>query len=276
MKLKILFAGIVGAIFFSCSSVPKDMLFFQDIDGKQQKFDAIHFFEAEPVLLPNDRLFITVSAPIFNQDKVAQFNLPLATFLRAGTEEVSTATSALQTYLVESDGAISYPILGKVKIGGLTVSKATEKIKQEIIATYPDMANVVVNLQVTNFRVYVSGEVNAPRAIDVSNSRISILDAIGEAGGLNQYADRKNILLIRNNNDKIEHYRFDITKTDLFASPYFYLHQNDLVVVEPNKTKQKDSRVSSADSFRMSVMSFALSAVSVIASTLLTLRALNQ
>jgi polysaccharide export outer membrane protein len=250
------------------------MLMFQDIDKMPQNMEATRYFDVEPAIRPGDNLLITVSSPVLTQEKIAQYNLPLTSYLVPGETAVLT-TASLQTYLVDKNGFITFPVVGDINLGGLTKTKATEKIKEAIQQRNPEFDNLVVNLQFIDFKVYVTGEVTKPGPVPVTSTKISILDAIGEAGGLTTYGNRTDVLLIRNVNDKIEHIRFDLTKSDIFTSPYFYLQQNDIVIVEPNDTRLKDSKVSAADSFRMSVMSFGFSVISVIVSTIITLRAIN-
>jgi polysaccharide export outer membrane protein len=128
-----------------------------------------------------------------------------------------------------------------------------------------------------SFRVTVLGEVLKPGTIPVTQEKMSILDAIGAANDLTIYGDRTNVLLIRENNDgSLEHIRFDLTKSDIFSSPYYYLQQNDKIIVEPNRTRQLDSKYGTADGYKLSIYSMIFSAVSVIASTTIAIISLNK
>lgn len=244
-------------------TVPRNITYFQDLNSyQQQQLRAGEMYE--PIIKNNDQLLITVSAPILDQQSVAQFNLPMITYLAPG-ETTSIQSNSVQTYMVESDGTIAFPVLGKIHLAGLTKSQAIEQISRQV-SDY--IANPIVNIQIVSFKVTVLGEVAKPGPIDVKNERISILDALGAAGDLTIYGNRQNVLLIRDNNGTIEYVKFDLTKSDLFISPYYYLQQNDLLVVDSNNTRKQDSKYGTADTYRNSLVTVLFSAVSVIISFL--------
>jgi polysaccharide export outer membrane protein len=264
MRLKFLLLSVFPLLLFSCMTTPKNVAYFQDLDKYQQKLRSEESYSFEPVIKINDHLLITVSAPIVDQESVAQFNLPMTTFLTPG-ETKSTPSTAVQTYVVENDGSINFPVIGKIHLSGFTKTQAIEQITK-LVSDY--IENPVINLQIISFKVTVLGEVLKPGTIEVKDERISILDALGAAGDLTIYGDRENVLLIRDNNGTIEHVKFDLTKADLFSSPYYYLQQNDVVIVEPNKTRKLESKYGAADSYRNSLFSISFTAVSVIVSFL--------
>jgi polysaccharide export outer membrane protein len=266
MKLKILLLGFFPVFLFSCMTAPKDVAYFQDLDKKQQKILAENAQVYEPVIKNSDQLLITISAPIPDQEIVAQFNLPMTTFLTPG-ETTIMQSSSIQTYIVEKDGAIIFPVIGKIQLAGLTKTQAVAHIT-DLVSNYIPEANPIVNLRIISFRVGVFGEVTKPGWVDVADERISILDAIIAVSDLTIYGDRHNVLLIRDNNGKPEYIRFDLTKSDLFMSPYYYLQQNDVIYVEPNKTRKLDSKYGTADSYRVSLLSISFTAVSVLVSFL--------
>jgi polysaccharide export outer membrane protein len=245
-------------------TTPKNVAYFQDLDEHQQKLRSEENYSFEPIIKINDRLLITVSAPIVDQQSVAQFNLPMTTFLSPG-ETVATPSTSVQTYMVENDGSINFPVIGKIRLDGFTKTQAVEYITM-LVSDY--IESPVINLQIISFKVTVLGEVFKPGTIEVKNERISILDALGAAGDLTIYGNRENVLLIRDNNGTIEHEKFDLTKADLFSSPYYYLQQNDVVIVEPNETRKLESKYGTADSYRNSLFSISFTAVSIIVSFL--------
>jgi polysaccharide export outer membrane protein len=244
-------------------TTPKNVAYFQDLDKYQQQLRT-EDYGYEPVIKNNDQLLITVSAPIVDQQSVAQFNLPMTTFLTPG-ETTIAQSSSIQTYMVGKDGAINFPVIGKIRLLGLTKAQAMDYIGQ-LVSDY--IESPVINLQIISFKVTVLGEVLKPGPVDVRDERVSILDAIGAAGDLTIYGDRQNVLLIRDNNGAIEHVKFDMTKSDLFTSPYYYLQQNDIVIVEPNASRKKESKFGSADTYQNSLLSLGFTAVSVIVSFL--------
>lgn len=183
-------------------------------------------------------------------------------------EQPFVASQAMYTYLVDKEGYINFPVIGKIKVDGLTKQELSSLLQDKISKYVKDP---LVNVQITNFKVMVMGEVTRPGGLSVKNDRITILDAIGYSGDLTINADRKNILVIRDNNGQKEFGRLDITQPDIFASPYFYLQQNDVVYVEPNVAKQKNARYSQAQQYNITVFSSILSAVSVITTVILAI-----
>jgi polysaccharide export outer membrane protein len=271
MKLKILLILIFPAFFFSCMAPPKNIVYFQDLDEYPQSINSTPY--KEPVIKNKDELLITVSALALNQEKVAQFNLPAVGYM-SSTETKTQTNPSLQTYIVDTEGKIKFPVIGEITLAGLTRSQAIEHLKN-LISNYID--DPIINLRFTSFNIVIFGEVRSPGTLYFNRDKISILDAVGAAGDLTLYGDRKNILLIRENSDgTIERTRFDLTSSDLFSSPYYYLQQNDKIFVEPNKTRQSDSKYGAADGYKLSIFSMAFGAISVIASTTLAIISLRK
>jgi len=275
MKIKISLILLSPAFFFSCMTVPKNVVYFQDLEEYRQNQQLINDSKVyEPIIKNFDELLITISAPVLDQVKVAQFNLPMTSYLSPGEETMVQQSISVQTYTVDHDGSINYPVIGQIHLAGLTKSQAVERIKT-LISDYFD--DPIVTLKIMSFKVTVLGEVLKPGTISVSQERISILDAIGAANDLTIHGNRKNVLLIRENNDgKLDFIRFDLTKSDLFASPYYYLQQNDKIIVEPNKTRQLESKYGVADGYKFSIYSMVFSAVSIVASTTIAIISLRK
>ncbi|MCC8146884.1 MAG: polysaccharide biosynthesis/export family protein [Bacteroidales bacterium] len=257
MKLKLLFLLSVSILLFSCKSVPTDVAYFQDFEKYTKEIDD-NFYAYEPTIKTNDELMITVSSPILDQTQVAQFNLPMNSYLGDGG---SVQSVSMQTYKVDKNGYINFPVIGEIKLEGLTRSQAIDALKANITNYLPDP---IINLQIASFKVTVLGEVNRPGSINVRDERISILDAIGAAGDLTIYGKRENIKLIRDNNGKKEFYTYDLTQADIIASPYYYLQQNDVIYVEPNNTRKKASGFGAAENYSISLASVIFAAVSVV------------
>jgi len=274
MRLKTLITLIFPAFFFSCMTVPKSIAYFQDLNKPTQNVQKENgLIPYEPIIKKYDELLITVSSPVIDQEAVAQFNLPMTAFLTPGETTVQ-ASPSIQTYIVDNDGTINYPVVGRIALAGLTKSQAVTKIK-ELISNY--LKDPVINLRIISFKVTVLGEVFKPATILAEQEKISILDAIGAVGDLTIYGDRKNVLLIRENDDgTYTSKRFDLTSSDLFSSPYYYLQQNDKIIVEPNKTRQLESKYGPADSYKLSVFSMVFSALSVIATTTIAIISLSK
>jgi len=141
-------------------------------------------------------------------------------------------------YQVDKDGNIEYSLIGKIKVTGLTTSEARDVIKKESLRYYNEP---IVNVRITNFNVQVLGDVTRAGTIVSPSERFSIIDAITNAGDLSYSARRDNILLIRSQGDQKVCARYDISNTQIFKSPYYYLKQNDIIYVEPNKYKIQSS-----------------------------------
>jgi polysaccharide export outer membrane protein len=137
-------------------------------------------------------------------------------------------------YIVNADGEINFPVLGMIKVSGTTTKDLTNQLTTLLI---PYLKNAIVNIRLNNFKITVLGEVKSPGSYPVLNERISIIEAIGLAGDLTIYGKRKSVTLIREQDGKRTFNSIDLTNKELFNSPYFYLAQNDVIYVEPNKTK---------------------------------------
>lgn len=271
IKIKLLTLLSIVLFLFSCQSTPKNITYFQDLDpGVAEKY--LSDFQYEPIIKNNDQLLISVSSPTLNQELVAQFNLPTTSFMVAGETQLAQ-TSSMQTYTVDTEGFINYPVLGKIKMAGLTKSDAIKSLST-LVSEY--LENPIVNLQIVSFQVTVLGEVNRPGVVRAANERLSVLDAIGGAGDLTIFGCRENILLIRENNGKKQYAYFDMTKSDLFSSPYYYLQQNDVLVVEANDARKRASKFGAAENYNLSVYSVIASSVSIIASTVIAIISLNK
>jgi polysaccharide export outer membrane protein len=146
-------------------------------------------------------------------------------------------------------------------VQGKTTDSVREEIKNKAAAYYKDP---VVNVRFANFRVTVLGEVNKPSTYDMPNEKVTLLDALGAAGDLTIYGKRENVLLIRNKDGKKEFVRFNLNQSNLFTSPYFYLHQGDVVYVEPNKAKVASTDLTQVK--RISIMASVLSLLIVAVS----------
>ncbi|MDR1556952.1 MAG: polysaccharide biosynthesis/export family protein [Tannerellaceae bacterium] len=261
MKIKLLSAIWLICLLTSCGT-PRDVLYFQGVDSltKEQLTQMNQNYSSS--ICPGDLLTITVTA--WDPTVATPFNPPAWAYPLQGETEISSATQ-LHTYLVDNEGYITFPVIGKVKADGLSKQELANYLQKEISLYLKD---ALVSIQIVNYKVVIMGEISRPGAITVRNDRITILDAIGQSGDLTINANRKNILVIRNNNGEVEFGRVDITNPAIFASPYFYLKQNDLVYIEPNKPKQRNYNVTQSQTFTISIVSTLLTTVSVITTVL--------
>ena len=217
-------------VLLSCAS-KKKVVYLQDID-QTKSYDSSTLYE--PKLQPDDLLSIIVSAE--NPELTVPFNLPQI----QGNYEINNNQNGIKTYLVDNFGYIEFPVIGKVKLGGLTRTEATAKLVSSV-SEY--IKNPIVNLRILNFKISILGEVLKPSSFTLSSERITLLEAISMAGDLTIHGKRNNILIIREAEGKKTYNRIDITKSDFLNSPFYYLAQNDIIVVEPNKTRVNASVV---------------------------------
>lgn len=235
---KIYFVSFISILFvlIGCSS-QKEVAYFYGINS--QSADSINksFYKAhEARVCTGDMLSITVTG--LDPIAVAPFNLPLVSYATPGSDQLYSAPT-LQSYLVDIHGNINFPVIGTIKLVGLTKSEAIKYIDDQL---KPYLKNAIVTIQFMNYRITVLGEVLRPGQYSVGNERITILDALGLAGDMTIYGKRNNVLITRENNGKLEFVRLNLNTDEIFKSPYFYLQQNDVIYVEPNNVKSVASQ----------------------------------
>lgn len=267
MRLKYYWIAIYCGLLCSCKA-PKDIVYFQGIDTLTTEKLSEMSQSYSTKITYDDLLSISVAA--WDPASVTPFNPPTFAYSTEGDQPLFPSQS-LYTYLVDKEGYINFPILGKMHVLGLTKQQLSNEIQKKLADNYVE--NPLVNVQLLNFKVTLMGELSRPGSYSIKNDRITILDAIGMAGDLPITANRKNILVIRENNGQKEIHRIDITDPAIFASPCFYLKQNDVVYVEPTKNKQR-ARTSSDRQFSMSLFSTIVSSLSLITTMILSLKKL--
>ncbi|MGN1245794.1 MAG: polysaccharide biosynthesis/export family protein [Muribaculaceae bacterium] len=216
-------------------------------------------------VIPDDELIITVNSVV--PAATAHYNLTLDNPSLRG-EMVLSSTPKLQTYLVNKEGCIDFPVLGKLKVAGMTTDEIKKMLEEKI---GKDVDDPYVRVQLANFKVNVLGEVNRPGAFNVTTERFSVLDALANAGDLTEYGNRANVLIIREENGVRQYHRINLNDAATLSSPYYYLQQNDVVYVEPNKIRQDNSKYNQNNAFKLSVISTIVSACSVVASLIIAL-----
>lgn len=180
---------------------------------------------------PDDLLRITVHS--LDPEAAAPFNIEAAQGAQNNIMDISSL-ELFSGYLVDREGYIDFPLLGRLSVMGSTLEDVKEVIRGKL-TTY--LKDPVVNARYINFKVTVLGEVALPGVLRLTNSRVTLLDALGMAGDLTAYADRTDILLIREGETSRSYEHFDLRKDELFSSPYYYLKQNDVLYVRPTKAK---------------------------------------
>ncbi len=247
--------GMVAFLAASCVT-QKQITYLQDADGAKADSINAHFVpQTETIIRCGDALTVFVSA--LDKEAVAPYNLPVAVFAAPGSTQVQT-TPMLQYYMVDEAGDIELPVLGKVHVAGLKRPEVEAVIKQKLET---QVVNPLVQVNLIGAKVSVMGEVSRPGQVGMPKGRITILEALAAAGDLTPYGRRDNVLVTREVEGKLEMARIDLRSADLYTSPYYYLQQNDVIYVSPNKVRA----ISSTNSgLWLSVVSTALSAATVI------------
>jgi polysaccharide export outer membrane protein len=211
-------------ILVSCAS-RKDVAYLQNVDSDKNSSELLNY---EPRLQNDDLLSIIISAD--QPEATLPFNMPQI----QGNYQINENQDGIKTYLIDAYGNIQFPVIGKIHLGGLSRTDAVKKISDEV-KQY--ITNPTVNLRILNYKIAVLGEVSRPGNYKISSERMTLLEALSQAGDLTIYGRRNNVLIIRESDGKRTFNRVDMTKSDFVNSPYYYLTQNDVVVIEPNKTK---------------------------------------
>lgn len=219
-KTKFTITSIIILLFLSSCVSKKEVVYFQNAKDFETMVDTDTF---TPKFKVNDIISVYVST--FDMDASRPFNLSKDGGNNNNTEFLD--------YLIDNEGNIDYPVLGKIKLLGLSVQEAQELFKDKL-ALY--LKNPIVNIRILNFRISVLGEVGSPGMYEVSGERITILEALALAGDLTIKGQRENILVVRDFNGTKTYTRVDLTNKELFNSPVYYLTQNDTIYVEPNNS----------------------------------------
>lgn len=264
MKLKnILILCALMLALASCSSSKTSLTYFEDL--KEYESGTLASGDFNVKIIPDDELFITVTSMV--PEATAPYNIPLSNpATRGNLQNYSQATQ--QTYIVNKKGDIKFPMIGDIHVEGMTTTELAQFLTKKISA---DVEDPYVRVELVNFRVNVLGEVAKPGAKKVERERYSVLDALADAGDLTPYGERSNVMLIREVDGKKEYHRLNLNDAALLSSPYFYLQQNDVVYVEPNKIRKDNAEYNQNNAFKVSVASAIVSACSVVASLVIAL-----
>jgi len=252
MIKNLLFFGLVIG-FSSCVS-RKDIVYFQNDNIDQAKVSNSY----KTVIKPDDLLQITITA--LDIEAVRPFNLAAVTYSTSSNSAIGVAQQ--QTYLVDTKGEIEFPVLGKIKIGGLTRDETIDLLKGKLSPDYIKEPNI--NIRIANYKISVMGDVQRPGSYNIPNERITILDALALAGDVNLSGQRNNILIIREQGNEKVQYRVDLRSNKLLTSPVYYLQQNDVVYVEPNYARIQSASSNSNTSLFISITGLIVTLVAVL------------
>ena len=238
---------LASALFLTGCMSSKKIVYFQESDAIKVQETLANF---QPQIQLGDLITIHVSAS--DPASAETFNLYEA--------PSAAGNPKLLPYLVDSDGNINFPVLGKLTVAGVTTQQLGDQITQAL-TTY--LVAPIVNVRLTNFKITVMGEVKSPGTFAIPNERITLVEALGLAGDLTIQAKRSIVLLIREKNGTRDFVTIDLTNKALFNSPYYYLAQNDVLYVEPNKTKVNSAAVGASTSVMLSSIGIIISLITL-------------
>ena len=245
-------------ILSSCGSV-KNIAYLQNSDSI---FFARSEYLYDARIMPKDVLTITVNT--VNPEAAEPFNLTVPTSFNNQTRS-TYSQPILQTYLVDNNGRIDYPVLGTLQVGGLSKSECEKMIHDKILPYLNAAENPVVTVRMSNYKISVLGEVNRPGMFTVGNEKINILEALAQAGDLTIYGVRDKVKLIREDaKGRKDVITLNLNDANIINSPYYYLQQNDIVYVEPNKVKARNSTIGQSTTIWLSATSILVSLTSLL------------
>lgn len=261
-KIKLLFVLVGLVAMASCTSYKK--VPYMQNSAEVDAETIAELYDAR--IQPKDMLTITVSSE--KPEAAVPFNLTIPTSMNAasggaGARSLSSQPT-LQIYLVDNEGYIDFPILGKLKIGGMTKGEVESMIKERIKSNFT--TEPIVTVRMANYKVTVLGEVASPGVHTIANEKVNVFEALAMSGDLTIFGMRDNVKLVRENPDGTKMIiPLNLNDANIIYSPYYYLQQNDILYVEPNKAKARNSDVSgmtslwfSATSLLMAVITFLL------------------
>ncbi len=253
---------LILALGTSCRG-SKEVAYWQNIDTVHLAGErALH----DAKIMPKDELTISVST--LNPEASAMFNISPSGSINTTANNSGSSTN-MYKYLVDNNGTINFPVIGRIHVVGLSKSECEDLITSKIRPYLSATENPIVTVRMSSFRIVVLGEVNSPGVKPVATEKISIVEALASAGDMTIYGQRKNILLIRENADGSKtQVRFNMNDANLFNSPYYYLQQNDIVYVEPSNVKKKGAELGPSTSLWFSFISIATSLASLLVNVL--------
>jgi len=250
---KIITLIFASTILFSCAT-KEDVVYF---NGMNSSDNIIGLESYSPSYHMADELVIIVNA--LDTEAARPFNKVAVTVSQELTD--ARGRERVQTYRIDSEGNIDFPVLGKIQLAGLNREQAI-KLIQDKLRDY--IKEPIVDIETVNYRVTVLGEVNRPGTYTAINERITLIEALSLAGDLTIYGERENVLVVQDYDGKKTFTRVNLKSNELYDSPVYYLSQNDIVYVEPNKTRAKDSSIGTYTGVIFSTLGILISTTALI------------
>ena len=250
---------LLAFVMTGCQSYKK-VPYLQDAEAVSHGVQNEQLYDAK--IMPKDLLTIVVSCT--SPELAAPFNLTAtgSMGLPSGSSQ-GASQSSQQTYLVDNEGTINFPVLGTLKVGGLTKKEVEQMIVEKLKPYIKETP--IVTARMVNYKISVLGEVASPGTFTISNEKVNLLEALAMAGDMTIYGIRDNVKLIREGVDgKQEIITLDLNKAEILLSPYYWLQQNDIVYVTPNKAKARNSDIGNSTSLWFSATSILVSLASLL------------
>ena len=245
---KLICVILLSFLLAACQSYKK-VPYLQDVEAVNQATQQETLYDAK--IMPKDLLTIVVSCT--SPELAAPFNLTIASPSNLSIQ-YTTTQPVLQQYLVDNEGKISFPVLGALTVGGLTKKQAEQLIVDKLKPYMKE--NPIVTVRMVNYKISVIGEVARPGTFTISNEKVNLLEALAMAGDMTVYGLRDNVKLIREDaNGKQQIVTLDLNNAETILSPYYWLQQNDIVYITPNKAKARNSDVGNSTSLWFSATS---------------------
>lgn len=258
MKTIFFIVGVCTFLLCGCTS-------YQKIPYLQE-YETVNTLDSIPPLYdahirPKDLLTITVNTT--DPEAAAPFNLTVQSAVTSNQTQTVTQQATLQQYLVNNQGNIDFPVLGELHVGGLTKNEAENLIRNRL---QPYLKEVpIVTVRMMNYKISVLGEVDQPGTFTISNEKVNVFEALAMAGDMTIWGLRDNVKLVREQeNGRREIVVLDFNQADIIDSPYYYLQQNDILYISPNKTKAKNSDIGQSTSLWVSATSILVSIASLL------------
>ena len=245
---------ILATILITSCGTKEDIVYFNGVSSKD---NIVGIDSYSPTYHIDDELVIVVNA--LDPEAARPFNQTSVSY----TEDIrsSVGRERIQSYLIDSDGIIKFPVLGEIKLSGLNREQATNLIEDKLTDYIKDP---IVNIRTLNYKITVLGEVNRPGSYTTPNERITLIEALALAGDMTIYGERENVLVIQDYDGKKTYTRVNLKSQELFESPVYYLSQNDVVYVEPNKTQAKSSSIGPSTGVIFSALGVLISTTALI------------
>ena len=262
-KILLPLVALVAIMFMDSCTTSKQVPYMQNIDSISLAASQ-YLFDAR--IKPKDALHITVHTtdPVVSHP----FNLTVSRSL-GSDGGLSQGGGSLQSYLVDNDGTINFPVVGRIKVVGLTKKECEDLIESKIAPYLAKNEKPVVTVRMASYRVTLLGDFSSPRVVAVTSEKMSLLEAIASGGDLSLYGKRQNVMLIREDaSGKKSVHRIDLTDANFINSPYYYVQQNDVIYVEPNATHAKNSALGQSTTIWFSFISISTSVASLLVNIL--------